>query len=76
MWEYAGFELKVKITHTFLGKGHTQNEVDSVHACIENAQKVIYIPAQWVTLISCAKVAGNPYTVIEVSNEEFLDSRP
>lgn len=55
-------------------KGHTQNEGDSVHACIENVQKgkVIYIPAQ--TLISCAKVTGNPYTVIiEVSNEEFLD---
>jgi len=48
MWEYAAVKLKVKITHTFLEKGHTQNEGDSVHACIENAQKgkVICIPAQ------------------------------
>ncbi|KAF0699609.1 Uncharacterized protein FWK35_00038188 [Aphis craccivora] len=78
MWEYAAAKLKVKITHTFLEKGHTQNEGDSVHACIENAQKgkVIYIPAQWVTLISCAKVNGKPYKVIEVSNEEFLDFKP
>lgn len=46
MWEYAAFKLKIKITHTFLEKGHTQNEGDSVHACIERAQKgKIYIPA-------------------------------
>jgi len=50
----------------------------SMHACIENAQKgkIIYVPAQWVTLITCAKVIGKPYTVIEVSNDEFLDFKP
>lgn len=78
MWEYAAFKLKVKITHRFFEKGHTQNEGDSVHACIENAQKgkIIYVPAQWITLISCAKVTGNPYKVFEVSNEEFLNFKP
>jgi len=78
MWEYAAFTLKIKITHRFLEKGHTQNEGDSMHACIENAQKGknIYVPAQWVTLISCAKVTGKPYTVIELSNEDFLDFKP
>jgi len=76
MWEYAAFTFKVKITHRFLEKGHTQNEGDSMHACIENAHKgkLIYVPSQWVTLIRCAKVTGKPYTVFEVSNEEFLDS--
>jgi hypothetical protein len=39
MWEYAAFTLKVKIIDRFLEKGHTQNEGDSMHACIENAQK-------------------------------------
>lgn len=73
MWEYVAFKLKIKITYTFLEKGHTQNEGDSVHAYIEKAQigKIIYMPAQWVTLISCAKVTRNPYTVVEVSNEKF-----
>lgn len=78
MWEYAAFTFKVKITHRFLEKGHTQNEGDSMHACIENAHKgkLIYVPSQWVTLIRCAKVTGKPYTVFEVSNEEFLDFKP
>lgn len=68
MWEYAAFTLKVKITHRFLEKGHTQNEGDSMHACIENAHKgkLIYVPAQWVTLIRCAKVTGKQYTTFEV----------
>lgn len=49
-----------------------------MHACIENAHKgkLIYVPAQWVTLIRCAKVTGKQYTVFEVSNEEFLDFKP
>lgn len=49
-----------------------------MHACIENAQKAktIYVPIQWLILISCAKVTGKLYTVIEVSNEDFLDFKP
>lgn len=48
MWEYAAFIYKVNIKHTFLEKGHTQNEDDSVHATIECAKKgkVIYVPMQ------------------------------
>jgi len=40
MWECAAFTLKVKITHRFLERGHTQNEGDSRHACIKNSKKV------------------------------------
>lgn len=78
MWEYAAFTFKVKITHRFLKKGHTQNGGDSMHACIVNAHKgkLIYVLSQWVTLIRCAKVTGKPYTVFEVSNEDFLDFKP
>lgn len=39
MWEYAAYTLKVNIIHTFLEKGHTQNEGDSMHATIECAKK-------------------------------------
>lgn len=75
MWEYASFSLKVKITHRFLERGHTQTEGDSMHACIEKSKKgkMIYAPLQWVTLIRCAKVTGNPYVVEEIANEEFLN---
>lgn len=75
MWEYAAFALKVKITHRFLERGHTQNEGDSMHACIENSKKgkTIYVPVQWITLVRCAKVTGKPYLVTEVSNEDFLN---
>lgn len=78
MWEYAAFTLKLKITHRFLERGHTQNEGDSMHAVIENAKKgkVIYTPDQWVTLIRCAKVKGEPYTVFEMSYNDFLDFKP
>lgn len=41
MWEYAAYSLKVNIMHTFLEKGHTQNEGDSMHATIECAKKKI-----------------------------------
>lgn len=47
MWEYASFTFKVKITHTFLERGHTQSEGDSMHSCVEHAKKgkSIYVPA-------------------------------
>jgi len=78
MWEYASITFKVKITHTFLERGHTQSEGDSMHSCVEHAKKgkVIYVPAQWVTLVRCSKVKGNPFRVIEVSYDEFLDFKP
>lgn len=78
MWEHAAFTLKIKIKHTFLEKGHTQNEGDSMHAVIENSKKhkIIYVPNQWITLVRCAKIYGNPYLVYELSYEDFLDFKP
>jgi len=78
MWEYASFTFKVKITHTFLERGHTQSEGDSMHSCVEHAKKgkSIYVPVQWVTLVRCSKVKGNQFRVIEVSYDEFLDFKP
>lgn len=78
MWEYAAFTLKIKITHTFLEKGHTQNEGDSMHASIENAKKgkTMYVPADWISLVMSAKINGEPYRVQIVANEEFLNFKP
>lgn len=60
MWEYASFTMKVKITHTFLGRGHTQSEGDSMHSCVEHAKKgkSIYVPAQWITLVRSGTYSG------------------
>lgn len=46
-----------------------------MHACIENSKKgkSIYVPEQWVTLVRCSKDNGNPYVVIKIAIEEFLD---
>jgi len=77
MWEYAAYSLKVNIMHTFLEKGHTQNEGHSMHATIECAKKnkAIYVPAQWVILVRCAKVKKS-YIVFEMCNQDFLDFKP
>lgn len=71
---------KVKtITHKFLVKGHTQNEGDSVHACIEKEKNrllksgPIYVPAQWATIIRSAKKSGTPYKVNEIDTKDVFD---
>lgn len=71
---------KIKsITHKFLVIGHTQNEGDSVHACIEKEKNrilksgPIYVPAQWATIIRSAKKKGTPYKVNEISTEDIFD---
>lgn len=78
MWEYASFTLKIEITHRFLEKGHTQNEGDSMHATIENAKKgkSIYVPEDWIALVTSAKINGEPYRVQTVRSEEFLNFKP
>lgn len=64
-----------KITHYFLEKGHTQNEGDSVHACIDHAIKhvEVYTPDQYYALARAARKCGEPYSVKEMSHVDFLD---
>lgn len=52
--------------------------IQKMHAVIENAKKgkVIYTPDQCVTLIRCAKIKGETYTVFEMSFNDFLDFKP
>lgn len=69
------------ITHKFLIPGHTQNEGDSMHSCIEREKKrvlksgPIYVPTQWVSVIGLAKKQGKPYAVKEMTFEDFCDLR-
>lgn len=65
----------ITIKHTFLEKGHTQQEGDSVHALIERCakNKLIYTPMEWFTLVRWAKQDGTPYNVIEMDHTNFSD---
>lgn len=69
MYAHAAKEFGVTITHSFLEKGHTQNEGDSVHSVIERAAEhiTIYTPDEWKLLVRWAKVAGDSYEVIDVN---------
>lgn len=67
------------ITHKYLVTGHTNNEGDSMHACIEKEKKrilrqgPIFIPAELVTVMKTSKKTGKPYIVKEYQTEDFLD---
>ena len=61
------------ITHKYLEVGHTQNEADSMHACIERAigRTPVYSPHQYYFVARTAKKTGAPYNVTEMA--EFSD---
>jgi len=63
------------IDHKFLECGHTQMEVDSMHATIERASHSaeIYVPRDWVTIASIAKKEGKAYGVRTMRQEDFTD---
>ena len=59
----ANFDLKT-INHTFLEKGHTETENDSVHhATIERKARniEIYSPQQWFAVVRSARSSKQPY---------------
>ena len=53
--------------HTFLERGHTQNEGNSVHSTIEKAigKTQVYTPQQYYIIGWMAKTEGKSYTVSE-----------
>ena len=63
------------ITHTFLDKGHTETENDSVHATIERKTRhiKIYTPDQWFTAVRTARTSKQPYQVREMCGRDFID---
>lgn len=71
---YMTMKHKIDITHTFLIKGHTQNEGDNVHACIENAlkNKTLFVPNQVYDIVRNCKVR-NPYVVYTMKDGNFFD---
>ncbi len=63
-----------EINHKFLESGHTQMEVDSIHAAIECARKDtnVYHPKEWQLVCRVAR-RTKPYNVIPISHDHFLD---
>lgn len=78
MYLYVTMKYKVNITHRFLERGHTQNEGDSIHACIERASKgkELFIPEDWYQLIENAKKEGKKYKVERMTQNLILDFKP
>ncbi|KAL4708107.1 hypothetical protein ACJJTC_009886 [Scirpophaga incertulas] len=74
---YVAQKFNISIKHTFLEKGHTQAEVNSVHALIERSSKnkLVYTPMEWFPLVRWAKQGGKPYKVIEMTHSAFFEFR-
>ncbi|CAG9812841.1 unnamed protein product [Phaedon cochleariae] len=80
MYLYAieNFDVE-RITHKYLIVSHTENEGDSMHSCIEKERSrilksgPIYVPSEIVTITKSAKKKGTPYSVTEMSTEDFVD---
>jgi hypothetical protein len=75
MYAFVSKLHNVTISHRFLEQGHTQMEVDSVHALIESTQKKndIFEPKQWFALMRAAKKSGQAYRVHEMDTSSFFD---
>lgn len=75
LYLYVAITLQMDITHRFFVGGHSQNEGDSMHACIERAlkNKVLYTPDQVYSIIMNAKISGDKYTLKEMQQTEILN---
>lgn len=74
MYMHASRTLNLDIVHRFLQTGHTQNEGDSMHACIEKnlKNKIVYTPDQLYEIIMNAKV-HKKFVMTEMSQNVFYD---
>lgn len=63
------------IDYYFLESGHTQMEVDSIHACIERTAKSVdvYVPRDWALVAATAKKTGKPYSVKQLTADDIVD---
>ncbi|KAF6206713.1 hypothetical protein GE061_017949 [Apolygus lucorum] len=64
----------VTIMHKYLEKGHTQMEVDSVHAHVEEQIKKspVYLPCQYLDRTAAGR-KNPPYRAVYLDHEFFLD---
>lgn len=74
MYIYVSRVFNVEVTHRFLQTGHTQNEGDSMHACIEKnmKNKTLYSPDQLYEVIMNSKVQ-NKFVIKEMTQNDFYN---
>ena len=62
------------INHTFLERGHSNMECDSIHITIEHSKKntSVYVPSNWNTVISMAR-RNNPYLFIPMKHDDVMN---
>lgn len=62
-------DYNVEITQKFLEKGHTQMEVDSIHAVIENKihNQPIHLPSDFIKIAASARSNPSPIEQKEVT---------
>ncbi len=70
---YANPHIK-SISHKFMESGHSEMEVDSIHAAVETRKKTIpvNIPDNWKIVCAMAR-KRDPYAVIPLANNEIID---
>lgn len=80
MYAYCVKRFNIKsISHKYLTIGHTENEGDSMHSCIERETKrvmrngPIYIPAEFTTIVKSSKKTGRPFIVKELQTSDIMD---
>lgn len=78
LYLYASKLFDITITHRFFETGHSQNEGDSMHACIEKnlKNKVLYTPDQIYNIILNSKITGEKYRIKELEQSEVYDLKP
>ncbi|CAH1644093.1 unnamed protein product [Spodoptera littoralis] len=78
LYVYAAKLFDITITHRFFETGHSQNEGDSMHACIEKnlKNKVLYTPDQIYSIILNSKITGEKYRIKELEQSEVYDLKP
>lgn len=71
--DQSNFINQIKLT--FLIVGHTYLPADSMHAIIENYTKgiIVQAPSEWPTILRNARTIPEPYEVVQMSFNDFLD---
>lgn len=63
------------IDHVFYEPGHSQQEGDSIHSSIERSAKNIQVnvPSEWGIICQTARKTPEPYKVLYLNHEAFID---
>ena len=62
------------VSHKSFESRNSQNENDTIDACIERSRKssIVYHPEQYYTLVAGARKAPQPYKVTKMSQEDII----